>query len=109
MGFFGNCVAVHMNVTGVDWNGHEWTGVDWSGHFFVKVPLDEFWEILNQGTTTLAQAECYERGFLTQRRHDAKARRSHGRISNRRFEISNQQALDRPSQNIWRVIGTGSG
>ena len=41
MGFFGNCVAGDLNVTGVDRNGREWTGVD---IFFVKVPLDEFWD-----------------------------------------------------------------
>jgi hypothetical protein len=28
MGFFGNCVAANLNVTGVDWNGPEWTGMD---------------------------------------------------------------------------------
>jgi len=28
MGFWGNCVATNMNVTGVDWNGLEWTGAD---------------------------------------------------------------------------------
>ena len=36
MGFWGNCVAVNMNVTGVDWNGPEWTGVDiFSGKNFL--------------------------------------------------------------------------
>jgi len=28
MCFCGNCVAAKWNVTGVDWNGPEWTGVD---------------------------------------------------------------------------------
>ena len=44
MGFFGNCVAGNLNVTGVDTGGLERTGEDWSGHFFVKVPLDGFWD-----------------------------------------------------------------
>ena len=36
MGFWGNCVAANMNVTGVDWNGPEWTGVDiFSGKNFL--------------------------------------------------------------------------